>query len=62
MPRVENRKRPPNLSGSVQSRGNHNKIYGTSTGEYQSAQSKKQDIIDKMRRIQASKSGQVKPE
>ncbi|WAH37551.1 hypothetical protein [Alicyclobacillus dauci] len=56
MPKAENRKRPPNLIGNVPGRAKNNRPDGMGTSpEYQNAQNKRQDLLDKMRKLQAGK-------
>lgn len=60
MPRAENRKRPPNLSGNTWQNGSrHQSDTPGDIANSQAAQSKKQDLIEKMKKLQQDrKSGQ----
>ncbi|MHB1685460.1 MAG: hypothetical protein ACYCYO_22060 [Bacilli bacterium] len=55
MPRAENRKRPPNVQGNTVN-GSRNKVLeAQKVAETQGAQNRKQELIEKMKKIQESK-------
>jgi hypothetical protein len=55
MPRAENRKRPPNSLGNVPGGRLRNKSEEVQHGvEHQRVQNKKQELLDKMRKLQES--------
>jgi hypothetical protein len=55
MPRAENRKRPPSM-GNAGSGGVRNQAEGMGhNADRQSAQSKKQELLEKMKKVQQSK-------
>lgn len=59
VPRAENRKRPPNLSGSGFAGGARNKSYNNQhVSEAQVKDDKKQALIEKMKKLQSKKSEQ----
>lgn len=61
MPRAENRKRPPNMSGGAWDVGVRNKTYGVeNASESQGTQSKKQELLEKMRKLQENKKAEPK--
>ncbi|MCF8565612.1 hypothetical protein LLE49_12885 [Alicyclobacillus tolerans] len=54
MPRAENRKRPPNSLGNVPGSRKRNIFEGTQNGHDQlGAKDKKQELLEKMRKIQS---------
>lgn len=56
MPRAENRKRPPNSLGNVPGSRRRNQFEGTQNGpEHLGAKDKKQELLEKMRKIQRDK-------
>ncbi|QSO54709.1 hypothetical protein JZ785_13785 [Alicyclobacillus curvatus] len=56
MPRAENRKRPPNSLGNVPGSRRHNTFEGTQSGHgHPAAKDKKQELLEKMRKIQSNK-------
>lgn len=56
MPRAENRKRPPNMSGNAWDEGARNKTFGAqNTSGSQTTQNKKQELVEKMKKLQESK-------
>lgn len=63
MPRAENRKRPPNSLGNVPGSGRRNNFEGTQNGyERLGAKDKKQELLEKMRKIQSNKKEDTKEE
>ncbi len=61
MPRAENRKRPPNVPGGATD-GRRNKVVDAQkASETQGAQNRKQELIEKMKKIQERKKAGNKP-
>ena len=61
MPRAENRKRQPNSLGNVPSSGKRNKSNEIASGtEHQTALDKKQQLVEKMRKLQSAQKSPVK--
>lgn len=62
MPRAENRKRPPGQAGHAGGAGTRNKHMDESQAHVmQKAQDKKQELIEKVKRIQESKKTGTRP-
>lgn len=63
MPRAENRKRPPNSLGNVPGSGKRNNFEGIYNGhEHQGVKDKKQELLEKMRKIQSNNKVDAKEE
>jgi len=61
MPRAENRKRQPNSHGNVPSSGKRNKSNEIVSGtEHQTVLDKKQQLVEKIRKLQAEQKSSVK--
>jgi hypothetical protein len=58
VPRAENRKKPPNLQGGVAGSGPRQKNGSfRNPVEREQAQSRKQDLLERMKKIQQNKKG-----
>lgn len=62
MPRAENRKRPPNLAGNPWAGGTRNKSFdGVQDGNQQKANNQKQELLEKMKKIQGTRKEDTQP-